>query len=365
MTTQSAYWEIYRTAYKHGTIAPETAQSIIQTYETEGRNKIYAAAKKKKLIPAIANLCIKLELDQEYWTPIVEMYRERNRKVVLCLDEMYRLLGDNGITRIAVVENFGALLASHEDIAMFGSGDVDEYADPELRESITAVLKKNGYTVTDTRVGSLYISTTISKPETFPDNFHFGINWDVTNRLNLPCFTSKGDFIEWARASKYAKTAIRLPSPEGLMYVCLMHISVHGFCKAPDIRLYYDIANAAEQQIDWQKIVNWAQRDGNCVKIATAAFLANRLLDVDIPEFVFEIGNKKQKRKLLKTCYDEETNCLKDFPGKIARIKIDIYSHDEGALKGMQYILFPNKEWIKAKYGSIFTGYIRHAASLL
>lgn len=365
MTNNTRYWEIFRAAYSHNPLLEKEKNSLLETYNAEGKEKILEIAKKKKLVPAISNLFNSLDVDKDFWEPIIANYRSRNEKVVDCLDEMYRLLTDNGIDRIAVVENFGALLASHEDISMFGSGDIDQYADPNQRERIINTLEKYGYSIENTKIGKLWISTTICKKDSFPENFYFGINWDVTNRINLPCFTAKGDFINWDRVVYYGDTQIRLPSPEGLMYVCLMHIAVHGFCKAPDIRLYYDIANCAENNIDWHQIVDWAERDQNCVKISTAAYLAHRLLGVEIPTFVFEIGNRKQQKKLLSVAYNEDKNMLNDFPGRLDSIKIEIFSNERGSVMGIWQTIFPEAKWIKQKYGSLFIGRIKHIASLI
>lgn len=364
MTLKPEYWHIYRAAYSHKPLEAAQVQTIRRIYEENGVDAIYAAAKKKKLIPAVANLMCRLELDREFWIAFVDQYGERNRRVIACLDEMYRLLADHGITKIAVVENFGALLASSQEISMFGSGDLDQYAVPGERERIYAILSENGYEIDEVRAGSLLISSNIRK-DTFPEGFYFGINWDVTNRLSLPSFTAKGDFIGWNSCMYYENTAVRLPSPEGLMYVCMMHIAVHGFCKAPDVRLYYDVANAAQQPVDWKALAKRAVTDGNGVKIATAAYLSHKLLGVDIPEYVFAIGNEKQKKQLLAVVYDEENNALKDFPGRKARILIDVYSHEKGALQGALAILFPAYSWIRAKYRMGVFGYAKHIFSLL
>ncbi len=364
MALKPEYWHIYRAAYSHKPVDETQRQIILQLCQRDGKESVFAAAKKKKLIPAIANLMCCLEIDREFWSPFVAQYGERNQRVIECLDEMYQLLANCGITKIAVVENFGALLASSQDLSMFGSGDLDQYADPCERERIYEVLRQNGYEMDEIKAGSLLISSSIRK-DSFPEGFYFGINWDVTNRVNLPSFTANGDFIGWNNCMYYKDTAIRLPSAEGLMYVCMMHIAVHGFCKSPDIRLYYDIANAAQQPVDWNALAARAEQDGNGVKISTAAYLSYKLLGVEIPEFVFHIGNEKQRKKLLQVVYDEKNNALRDFPGRKARILIDIYSHEKGAWRGLAAILFPAYGWVKAKYGAGFWGYVKHLWSLI
>ena len=363
MVQKPEYWHLYRAAFTHKPLSDERISKIKEIYEANGKEQIFEAAKKRKVLPGIANLMCKLELDREFWAEQLAFYTQRNSKVIACLDEMSRLLADNGVDKIAVVENFGALLASGKDISVFGSGDVDEYADPQQREKLYEVLQANGYKLRESRAGNILISTRIDK-ETFPEGFHFGINWDVTNRRNLPRYSAKGDFIDWDRAMYYKDTGVRLPSPEGLMYVCLMHISVHGFCREPDIRLYYDIANAAQQPIDWQTIVRWAKRDNHCVKIATAAYLASKLVDVDIPDYVLEIGNPKQKKKLLRGVYDEKENKLNESPSPKQRILTEIRSHDKSGFRGLMAVSFPPYKWIKGKYKMGIFGYLKHPFKL-
>lgn len=365
MVLKDAYWKIYRAAYTKTQISDETKAAIKELYHLEGREQLEEAAKKKKLVPAVAYLFESLGLDADYWKEITEKYRKRNQQVIEALDKMYSLLRENGIEKIAVVENFGALLASSSDICLFGSGDIDEYADPGEQPHIYDVLKKHNYELSEVYAGSKRISTSIVNKETMPEGFHFGINWDVTCRTNLPCFTSKGEFLDWKSCRYYKDTNIRLPSPESLMYVCLMHVAVHGFCKAPDIRLYFDIANAAENGLDWMKIEEMARRDDNCVKIAMAAYLSKKLLGVEVPDHIIGMGNIKQFNRLKKTVYQEENNILNDFPNILSRLLIEIYSNDHGAFSGIRSILFPEEDWIVKKYGSLAAGRIKHLLSLV
>lgn len=361
---KNEYWIIYRCAYRHGDVSEQEKKIIQKLYDRDGREIIYSAVKQKKLIPAVAMLFKKLDIDSDFWSQFVDAYRSRNMQVVKCLDEMYQLFAENGVNKIVVVENFGALLASTQDIAMFGSGDIDEYACPCEKEKIYRILKNAGYEIEEVHAGGILVSSSIRRAN-FPDGFYFGINWDVTNRVNLPSFTANGDFIGWSHTNRYKDTAIRLPSKEGLMYTCLMHIAVHGFCKAPDIRLYYDIANAAESKPNWDTIIEWAKRDKNTVKVAIAAYLAKKLLEVDIPDYVLNIGNKKQKKRLLNTVYNKEENRLLDRPKGLRRILIDVYIEDDGAFCGLLRIVFPNNDWIKKKYGNAFIGHIKHIWSLI
>lgn len=359
----SQYWLIYREAYKHGEVSADNAEAIYKLYRSEGKDKIVEAVKKKKLMAAAAKLFSDLDIDRDFWYPQVEFYRARNEAVVCSIDEMYKILEKNGITHLAVVENFGALLSSNQDICMFNSGDIDQYGDINAKDAIYETLKAEGYDIGEVHAGDILISSSIRHTTKIPENFYFGINWDVTTRVNLPCISAKGPIIDWGKCSVYKDTHVRIPKVETLMYICMMHIAVHGFCKAPDIRLYYDVANVADNTIDWQVLMDWAKRDQNEVRLATAATLSYKLLDVQIPKEVMSIGNRKQVESLMRVVYEEKSNKLNDFPGAKQRILIDIYSHDGGAVRGFNSIMFPDKKWIKGKYGSIVMGRLRHLKS--
>ncbi|MGP8313518.1 hypothetical protein ACG0Z4_21905 [Enterocloster aldenensis] len=361
----SEYWALYRAAFKFTELTDEEITSIHDLYQKEGHNKIYQQLKKKKIIPAAASLFVRLNIDRDYWEPISDSYRKRNNVVVKCLDDVYKALVDAGATRIGVVENFGALLHSESDLAMFGSGDVDNYADLAEKELIYNVFNKLGYEITECRAGNILISSGFRNCPELPEGFYFGINWDVTTRINLPCLTSKKQFVDWSMSTYYKKTKIRIPPAEALMYICLMHIAVHGFCKSPDIRLYYDIANVAKKELDWMKIKEWAIRDENQLRIAVASTLANRLLDVSIPNDILLLGDSRRRKRLLKQVSDSENNSLKDFPNRLTSLGIDVCSCDRGIVEGFKYVFFPQNDWLERKYGSIAIGSIKHIIDLV
>lgn len=365
MELEDRYWIMYKAAFKHIDLTDYEKTEIAKLYSDEGRSKIIAGAKKKKIIPATAMLMCRLGIDEEYWRAISDDYRMRNEQIIKSLDMAYSELCANGVSRMGVVENFGALLASGQDLAMFGSGDVDNYADIAEKDKIYNVFKKMGYTLDEHYAGSILVSTSFKNENVLPKSFYFSINWDVTCRLNLPCLTTKGPFVDWNDSRAYKNTSILIPPPEALMYICMMHIAVHGFCKAPDIRLYYDIANAASGGIDWYLIEKWAVRDEMCVRISTVALLSNRLLGVEIPGRIMNLGSSKVRAKLLPIIYDAKGSRLKDFPNRLDELKIEALSDDRGGLHGLVCVLFPDSEWVKRKYGSKTLGRFLHLKNLI
>ena len=364
MELENRYWILYKAAFKHIELTDYEKTAIAELYADEGRAKITERAAKKKILPAAAMLMCKLGIDESYWRPIADEYRTRNERVVKCLDDLYSELRASGVTKMGVVENFGALLVSGQDLAMFGSGDVDNYADISEKDKIDNVFSKLGYIYEERYAGNILISTSYKNESVLPTGFYFGINWDVTCRLNLPCLTAKGPFVDWSNSRTYKNTNILIPPPEALMYICMLHIAVHGFCKAPDIRLYYDIANAAVG-MDWSLIEKWAERDEMRVRISTAAFLSKSLLGVEIPDKILNLGSSRPRAALLRIVYNSKSNSLKDFPNRFNILRIDSLSDDKGGLHGFFRILFPDSEWVKRKYGSKMLGRFLHLKSLI
>lgn len=362
---ETRYWVLYRAAFKRISLTANEIEEIKMLYRDEGREKIQAHAAKKKIIPAVAYLLVKIGVDIEYWKQISDSFRARNQRVVCYLDDFYKALDNAGVDRIAVVENFGALLYAEADLALFGSGDSDNYGDKNIREQIVTALTSAGYRVSDITSGNLFIASEIFHKDTDVDNYHFGINWDVTNRTKLPCLTSKSDFLNWKACTFYKDTHIRIPPAEALMYICLMHIAVHGFCRTPDIRLYVDIANMASKPLDWSEIEKWAKKDGNCLRVSVASTLANRFLGVNIPDEIMRLGNPRRRERLINLVSDPNKNILRDFPSRTKGILIDIESCDGGVIEGMRYVFFPPSQWLREKYGSSVIGWVKHLRNLL
>ncbi|MDP3386734.1 MAG: nucleotidyltransferase family protein [Eubacteriales bacterium] len=358
-------WTLYRSAFKHIPLSLDEITDISTLYNDIGRDKVFSCATRKKILPAISALMVKLEIEESYWKPYTLQFRERNLRILDCLSYVYSSLYSAGVNKMVVVENFGALLSSEEDLAMFGSGDVDNYADINQKELIYKVLRNLGFSITEIKAGDILISSAFKKEGFLPENIYFGINWDITCRTNLPCLTSKEEFIDWNNLIYYKDTAIRMPPLEALMYICMMHIAVHGFSRAPDIRLYYDIANIERSSLNWFKIKDWAIRDENSTRIATVGFLSKQLLGVTVPGYILSMGNNAQKRHLINLVFDQTNNRLIDFPNKLTTLGIDVFSNDNGSLQGFKDVVTPNKIWLNQRYGNSKKAFYRHIINLI
>ncbi|PKP62117.1 hypothetical protein CVT91_00595 [Candidatus Atribacteria bacterium HGW-Atribacteria-1] len=366
----NSYNILTNAAFKYCELSPEDKDNIIDLYKEDGQQSIYESAKKKKILPFVAVLLSRLEIDKAFWVDVAAEYRKRNEDVIGCLDTIFNKLSDNGVRKVFVTENFGALLASDADKALFSSGDVDMYADIAQKEEIYKSFEQLGYTMIERYSHKKLISTSFYNDDILSGGFHFGVAWNPLSRMKLPCFVDADDFVEWDKLWKYKDTAINLPNIDALMYICLLHISLHSFSRAPDIRLYIDINNVSKLPVDWEKIISFAKRDNTMVRVLTACILAKKLLSVNVPEFVLNYRAQYERSisRLLKLIYDEKYNCLLYEPGGIKVLKIEVLADNGNLFFDFIKILFPNRKWVKEFYvgdkGSLIVAYLKHIKNL-
>lgn len=350
-----------------GTDLLEQEQAYVtRVYEELGREVLYEQMQKKKILPFAANAFVFCGLDAAYWKEILEQYRQRNRAILVCLDEAYRELGHQDVKKMFVSENFGALLASGNDLALFASGDVDNHADPEEKNKIYRAFEKLGYARKERFAGNHLIAAEFFPPKTegLPENFYISVDFYPLARLKLPCFIHAEDFVDWSELRPFRDTAVKLPPADALMYICMMHLSLHSFSRAPDIRLYFDLLNMSHTQVDYEKVAAWCQADKTCTRAAVAAQLSNLLMHTQIPDEI--VGLSEKRHRLIKLVYDSSRNDLHYEPRGLKVLLIEVFCHDRGVLSGMWEIIFPEKEWMQKTYGgSGIVAHIKHFLKVL
>jgi hypothetical protein len=211
------------------------------------------------------------------------------------------------------------------------------------------------------------ISTSFVNRQTLPEGFYFGIGWYPTARLKIPFLNYREEAVDWNNTRFFRNSHIRLPDKESLLYICMLHISVHNFSRQPDIRLYIDIQNSiAGGDIDWDKLIRWARRDGYTNRIATVAYLAKQLIGCEIPNKVIHLCDGKNHDKLLAFVYNKEKNILVAKPRAIDSLKVEMYANDKNAITGMLEIVFPSVTWLKMTYSNFIpVAYVKYVTNLL
>ncbi|MBQ6431390.1 MAG: nucleotidyltransferase family protein [Oscillospiraceae bacterium] len=339
-------------------LAQEEKQELIRLARELGEETLLAKATQAKMLPFLAKLMLVLKVAPQTWQPIYDRYAERNRQIIAELDRVYAALTAAGCRKLFVTENFGAMLAACGDTALFASGDVDNYVDAEEYPAVKRVMTSLGYRCEERFTGALFISANFEHPERLPQDFHFSFEVFPLSRLTQPCTVKTDDFTNWAQLRTYRDTAILLPQRDALLYICLLHISLHSFCRAPAIRLYRDIVNAADGLTDaeWARIAAQAKRDHTERRLYSAAYLSNRIAGTALP-----IAQEPKIKQLLKLVYDEKHGVLLPEPSRARVMRIEIASHDRSAAAGLKDTLFPDKDWRRSVYGSGgMSGIIRH-----
>lgn len=347
-----------------GTNLTETEQAhLAKFYQAHGREAMYQMANEKKILPFAANAFVFCDLDRDFWAQVLEQYRHRNRAILQCLDSAYAELARQGVKKMFVSENFGALLFSGNDIGLFASGDVDNHADPSEKKKIYRAFEALGFTRKERFSGKHQIAAEFFPPkrEGLPENFYISVDFYPLARLKLPCFIRSDEFVDWDNLHCYEGTAVKLPPADALMYICMLHISLHSFSRAPDIRLYIDLLNMSPVNIDYEKLAKWCKRDKTCTRAAVAAQLSNTLMGTQIPECITGISSKTGK--VLSLVYDVEKNALRYEPRRLKVFWIEICCHDGSMLSGLKEILFPDKNWMKQVYGD--SGPVAHMKHII
>lgn len=361
------YELFYTVSVKDRLGSNEVERLVRPLYEEEGFNNVYEWTRKKKMLPYVASMLVRSGIDETNWAPVLNNYRKRNKAVVSELNIIYKEMSKAGVQKMFVSENFGALLNSGRDLGLFASGDMDNCADLSEKSIIDIVFKSLDYRCEDRYSGKTIVSSSYYNESRLPADFHIGLCWEPLSRMKLPCFINIDEFVDWENLRNYGETAIKLPTVEALLYICLMHITLHTFHRAPAIRLYADILNCCyATEPDWDMVYEWAKRDHTVTRMMTSAVLANMLAEVPIPGFVKKYEEDKRVKRLLSYAYDVEVGCLNPEPGRMGVFKIEIACNDSGCATGLRKMVYPGTKWLKEHYGyGAFVASLLHLKSLI
>lgn len=335
-----------------GKLTQEEKKHVSEIYRKLGKEEITRIVNKKKIIPFAARTFCECGLDSEEWDKIFQDHIRRNRNILSFLDTAYKALHEHGVKRMFVSENFGALLSADENIGLFTSGDIDNFAPISEREKIYAAMEAIGCTRKERYACANQIAAEFFPPEKFnlPEKFYLSVDFYPLARLKLPCFIDEKNFVDWDKLHYYPGTEIALAPADALMYICMLHISLHSFSRAPDIRLYIDLLNMSKVPIHYDLLAKWCKRDQTCTRAAVAAEISNRLMQTNIPKEITMLSTKKER--LLRRVYSEDKRDLIYEPKGLKILVIETLCNDRGISHGILNILHPDKEWMKKTYGS-------------
>lgn len=327
----------------------EDEKSFVRNnYTPDNATDLKVTLKTKKVRPVVGKMMVSLGVDEVYWKSEYVFFLNRNQAVVKEIDNVFNALRQKGITKIFAYENFGALLSSGTDLALYSSGDVDLFADVSQKASIVEVMTSLGYQPTRDVYNVRNIMTEFLKEDGV---IRVNIDWIILRRMMFPISISLGEIVDWNNTRQYDNTNILLPSKEALLYLCLLRIAVHGFSRSPDVRLYIDIQNSVCVNPDWNQVIAWAKRDNVLTKVVSVAYIAHYLNGVAVPEYVLELAeNDKYAKQIINICYDANNRTLKYDPAGMALMRVEAASDNRSLPGEFLAMLFPSKKWLKEFY---------------
>ena len=239
--------ETIKLAFSAKTLTAEQIRFIKEGYSAENAKELLRVATKKKVLPVVGKLLGGIDVDAIVWEEKYQQFKLRNQQITRLMAEIFQAFEQAGVQRICVFENYGAMLAAGTDIGLYASGDVDLYALPEQKDDIIRVLAGFGYMPAGDELDRRCIMTEFIRQDGI---IRINVAWKPLRRFSLPVRVNTAKYFDWERMGYYQDTAIRVPGPETLLYLCFLRIAVHGYSRSPDIRLYIDTYNATYNQPD-------------------------------------------------------------------------------------------------------------------
>lgn len=361
-----AFPAITKAAFQMGQTNKTLIQSVSNEYHESNKESIFAYAKERKILPFVAFLLAQVGQDAAYWASVVESYRARNRQIIAGLDVVFSKMAESGVKKLFLSQNLGALLVGGKDISLFASGDADLCGDFSEKGKIDDVFRILGFHQTDRYCGKKLISSDYNNDVLLPAGFTIGIEYDTLSRLKLPNPIDMDNFVDWHRMQSYQDTKIVLPPIDALTYICLVHISLHSFSRAPDIRLYVDIENCIAAKPDWDRVIEYAMKEKTVIRVLSAISITKKLFGIAVPDTVNDMLHTYDRKieRVLRLVYNKEKNELIYEPGSLKVLRIEnAYYDNRVAFRSM---LFPQKDWMESVYGGHgVIDHMRHLRNML
>lgn len=335
-------------------------------YDNVVLRQIITKAEASKKMPFVAKYFQTRGIEINYWTKILNKYHSRNQHILEKTCEVFNQFHIDELKKVFLYENFGALLLSNSDLSQFSSSDIDIYVDPTEKGKLYYSLSKLGFHC-NKEESKAVTSVFIKEDEIFKIN----VMWQPLSRDKLPFLIDTVNLMQCDNLVIYKGTKIIIPNPTILMYLCLLHISVHCYVREPDLRLYKDIEFLSKMQIDWNRIYEFSRNDKKIIRVMTALYISKNYLNIDVPindEFCDRVSVKSQK-KIIGLITDSKTKKLRFNLSKVDVLKIEIYSDCPSFFIGLINMFFPNIKWLKQTYSNklnlIVISYAKYLMNLL
>ena len=341
---------------KYELLSNEELEILKIIYDKLGRKAIMDLAVKEKIVPFVAYTMSKTNIEKSFWQKKYNYFRDRNTKIVKLLDAIFKEMKDRNIP-IFLYENFGSLLLSGEDIGLFCSGDVDLCSLKEYKNDITEILSNFGYVPTarrDKKENSNIRSEFSMSGNN--DDIWINVAWiPLVESLSLTCANVDVEYFIDNRVN-INNSNIEVPEKSDLLFLCLLHSSIHKYTCSPGMKLNVDIDRLViSGRINWEKIINLAIKYNVKRRIAISLTVTHDFLNTSFPmEVITRLsGNTNIIKKIYKYLVDKSFLINEDADSNIIRsLYLNSVFYDRGLLIGFFKILFPQPEWLIKIYNS-------------
>ena len=337
---------------KYDLLSDKEIETLKIIYVKLGRKEIMDLAVKEKIVPFVAYAMSKTNIEKSFWQKKYNYYRDRNTEIVKLLDAIFLEMKKRNIP-IFLYENFGSLLLSGENIGLFCSGDVDLCSSLEYKEKVTKVLNNFGYFPKIRKYETLNVWSefcNINKS----DDIWINVQWTPLAEKVFPVAPKISSDIFLNNIVTINNSNIQVLSKTHLLFLCLLHTSVHKYTCSPGMKLNVDIDRLVILgKINWGKIINLAIKYNVKRRIALSLMLAYDFLNTPIPEKVIsELGGVQSLTKMIYKYLvgDSFLSNEKNIFNRCRTFYLAVVLHDSGILTGFFRAFFPDSKWLVKIY---------------
>lgn len=337
---------------KYDLLGDKELETLKIIYDKLGRKAIMDLAVKEKIVPFVAYAMSKTNIEKSFWQKKYNYFRDRNTKIVKLLDAIFKEMKNKNIP-IFLYENFGSLLLSGENIGLFCSGDVDLCSSLEYKEEVIKIFSSFDYFPKIRKYETLNVWNEFCSSNKNNDMW-INVQWTPLAEKVFPVAPEINSEFFFKNIVDINNSNIQVLSKTYLLFLCLLHTSVHKYTCSPGMKLNVDIDRLVILgKINWEKIINLAIKYNVKRRIALSLMLAYDFLNTSIPEKVIsELGGDQSLTKMIYKYLvgDSFLSNEKNIFNRCRTFYLAVVLHDSGILTGFFRVFFPDSKWLVKIY---------------
>jgi len=337
---------------KYDLLSDKDLETLKIIYDKLGRKTMIDLAVKEKIVPFVAYTMSKTNIEKSFWQKKYNYFRDRNTKIVKLLDAIFKEMTNKNIP-IFLYENFGSLLLSGENIGLFCSGDVDLCSSLEYKEEVMKVFNSFDYFPKIRKYESLNVWTEFCNTNKSNDIW-ITVQWTPLAEKVFPVAPDINSNIFFKNIFTIDNSNIQVLSETYLLFLCLLHTSVHKYTCSPGMKLNVDIDRLVILgKIKWERIISLSIKYNVKRRIALSLMLAYDFLNTPIPKkIISELGGGQFLTRVIYR-YLVGNSFLATEGNELNRFKtlyLAVLLPHSGVLNGFFKVFFPDRRWLVKIY---------------